>query len=135
MGKSGKRIEIVTAKNSPSLLSDVFSPASRFGDLVFMAGQISVDPRTSQPIEGDVQAHIRRACENLKLALEDAGTSIDNILAMRFFLRDMEDYPTLAKIRREYFPKKPPTTTLAVAGIWPENKGCVEVDCIAVRDQ
>jgi enamine deaminase RidA (YjgF/YER057c/UK114 family) len=71
--------------------------------------------------------------------LEDAGASIDNILTMRFFLRDFKDYrPFLAKVRNEYFPNKPPSTTVAVAGIGPSSalsKGRIEVDCIAVRDK
>jgi 2-iminobutanoate/2-iminopropanoate deaminase len=73
----------------------------------------------------------RRACENMKLALEDAGTSTENILAMRFFLLDMKHYPLLTEVRKEYFPTRPPSMTVAVAGIGPGGKGCVEVDCIA----
>jgi 2-iminobutanoate/2-iminopropanoate deaminase len=132
-------IETVKAKNSSTLGDDVYSTATKYGDLVFMAGQVAVDPKTNELVEGDIETQMRRACENLKLALEDAGTSIDNILTMRFFLRDFKEYrPFLAKVRNEYFPNKPPSTTVAVSGIGPSlalGKGRIEVDCIAARDK
>ena len=101
MKKEGSMIETVQAKRSPTLRADVYSTATKYGDLVFMAGQVAVDPKTNELVEGDLDTHIRRAFDNLLLALEDAGTSVDNILTMRFFLRDFNDYPILAKIRKE----------------------------------
>ena len=67
---ANKEIEILAAKKSPHLRDDVYLTATKWRDLVFMVGQVSVDPVTCKLIEGDIEAHYRRACENMKLALE-----------------------------------------------------------------
>jgi 2-iminobutanoate/2-iminopropanoate deaminase len=107
-----------------------YSQAIRFGDLVFVSGQVAWDASTQRALEGGIEAQTRRVLDNLTAILEAAGSSRDLVLKTTCFLADIADAATFNEIYREYFPTDPPArSTFAVAGL---SAGfIVEVEAIA----
>ncbi|NAZ39114.1 MAG: deaminase, partial [Acidilobus sp.] len=65
-----------------------YSQAIVAGDLVFISGQIPIDPRTGKLVEGDFEAQVRRVLENLRAILEAAGLTLDDVVKVTAFLKD-----------------------------------------------
>jgi 2-iminobutanoate/2-iminopropanoate deaminase len=109
------RKEIVTvpfAAANPHL-----SPATRFGDLVFVAGQTGRHPRTGE-LGRDVREQTRNVLERIKVVLEAAGTSLDHVLTATTYLTRREDLAAYNEEYAKYFPTdKPARTTVTVASL------------------
>jgi len=99
--------------------------------MVFCSGQIALDPKTGNVIEGDVAAQTRRVLENLGAVLAAAGGSFADVVKTTVFLADMADFATVNVIYGERFTKDPPArSTVAAAGL-PRNVR-VEIEAIAM---
>ena len=107
--------EIVTvgsAAPNPNL-----SAATKFGNLVFVAGQTGRDPRTGQ-VGKDVREQTRNILERIKVILEAAGTSLDNVLTATTYLTRVQDLAAYNEEYGKYFPTgKPARTTVTVAAL------------------
>jgi 2-iminobutanoate/2-iminopropanoate deaminase len=102
------------------------------GELVFVSGQIPLDPQTQQMVQGDVRAQTERVMENLAGVLAAAGVGFANVVKATIFLADLNDFATVNEVYGKRFPNAPPArSTVQVAGL---PKGArVEIDVIAVR--
>ena len=95
-----------------------YSQAIRFGDLVFVSGQIAIDPETNQVVEGGIAEQTERALANVAAILEEAGTSLANVLKTTIFLVDLGDFAAMNEVYAEFFRIKPPgRTTVAVSAL------------------
>src|SRR5439155_27150112 len=84
--------------------------------LVFVAGQVALDPKTNQPSGGDVAAQTSRVLDNISAILEQAGTSLAYALDSLVFLRSASDFDAFNDAYRAYFPNDgPPRTTVQAA--------------------
>jgi 2-iminobutanoate/2-iminopropanoate deaminase len=93
------------------------SPATRFGSLVFVAGQTGRHPRTGE-LGKDVREQTRNILERIKVVLEAAGTSLDNVLTATVYLTRREDLAAYNEEYGKYFPTdKPARTTVTVASL------------------
>jgi 2-iminobutanoate/2-iminopropanoate deaminase len=102
-------IQVQLAAPNPNL-----SPATRFGDLVFVAGQTGRHPTTGE-VGRDVREQTRNALERIKLVLEAAGTSLENVLTVTTHLTKREDLAAYNEEYAKYFPtNKPARTTVEV---------------------
>jgi 2-iminobutanoate/2-iminopropanoate deaminase len=102
-------IQVELAAANPNL-----SPATRFGNLVFVAGQTGRHPRTGE-VGRDVREQTRNALERIKLILEAAGTSLGNVLTVTTHLTTREDLAAYNEEYAKYFPtNKPARTTVEV---------------------
>ena len=103
--------------------------------LVFVAGQIALDPITGAIVgEGDVAAQSERAMESLKAILEAAGASLQDVVKTTVFLADMNDFPTVNAVYARYFDEATaPARACVEVSRLPKNV-LVEVDCIAAID-
>ena len=111
-----------------------YSHAFKCGNTIYVAGQIAWDEEGKLVGEGDVVAQTERAYENLKRVLEAAGASISDIVMMNIYTLDLEGFNKTGEIRRKYFGKHfPATTVLIVAGL-DEPGTLIEVETIAVVD-
>ena len=105
-------VSLSTAAANPNL-----SPATRFGNLVFVAGQTGRDPRTGQ-VGKDIREQTRNVLERIKLVLEAAGTSLDNVLTATTYLTNVENLAAYNEEYGKYFPTdKPARTTVTVAAL------------------
>ena len=101
------------------------------GKLVFTAGR-TWDPRDGRPYQGDVKAQVRDTLEQIKGILEAGGATMDDVVKVTVYARNIEDLAKMADIRMEYFGKSPPASTiLEVSKLWHEDV-LVEIDAIAV---
>jgi 2-iminobutanoate/2-iminopropanoate deaminase len=95
-----------------------FSPAVRYGDLVYLSGQVAQDPATGKLVEGDVSAQAERILLNARAVLEAAGLDLGDVLRIGVFLTDMGDFQAMnAVYGRHFSPPYPARTTVAVAAI------------------
>jgi 2-iminobutanoate/2-iminopropanoate deaminase len=107
--------------------------AIRFGNMLFVSGQGSVDPATGNVIEGDIALQTRRALDNLMSVLAAAGATAKNVVNMRVTLRDTGDFPRFNETFREYLGGEKVTRTCF--GGTPNRAGVnVQIDCVAMFD-
>ncbi|MEZ5344946.1 MAG: RidA family protein [Pyrinomonadaceae bacterium] len=106
-----------------------FSHATRFGDLVFVSGQASVDLDTGEIIGGSFAEEMDRSIENLSIVLENAGALWEDIVKVGCYVRRDEDLSEYNKLYREYFSAPFPART-TITKCLPESL-LFEIDCIA----
>ena len=80
----------------------------KVGNLVFTNGVVSNHPETGEHVAGDIRSQTRQVLDNLKMELEKAGTSLENIVIVHAFLRNIEDWPAYLDVYIEYFPEHTP---------------------------
>ena len=107
-----------------------YSQAVVHNGIVYLSGQIAIDPATNQLIEGDVVAQTHRVLANLKAVLEEAGSSMEAVLKTTVFLKDMADFPKMNEVYGQYFSADPPARSTVQAAKLPRDVA-VEIDVIA----
>ncbi len=120
---------IVTAPDAPQAIGP-YSVATSFGDLVFTAGQLGLDPLTGNIVSGGVEAETRQALINLKNILESAGSSLGNVLKTTIFLRNMMDFGEVNAVYAEFFTSDFPARSTVTVAALPKN-GLVEIEAVA----
>jgi 2-iminobutanoate/2-iminopropanoate deaminase len=88
-----------------------YSPAVQAGPFLFVSGQGSIDPASGKLLPGDIETETDRTLRNLELVLKDSGSSLEDVVSVTVFLRDMGKFGSMNEIYRGYFPKNPPTRT------------------------
>ena len=106
-----------------------YTPALRWGELVFVSGQVGVDPATGEPVTGDFDAEVRRVLDNVKTLVEAAGSSMDKVLKVTVYLTDMGRFAAMNAVYEEYFPEPRPTRSTVQVGLAKQYR--VEIDIIA----
>jgi 2-iminobutanoate/2-iminopropanoate deaminase len=127
-GAPGRR-----AITSPSGAAAIgpYSPAIRIGNLLFLSGQIPLDPSSGQLVEGDIRAQTTRVLENIGELLAAAGTDFTTVARTTIFLADLGDFATVNEIYATYFSEPyPARATVQVARLPRDVR--VEIDAIAV---
>ena len=119
---------IIQTGNAPSAIG-TYSQAVRHGDLVFISGQIPLDPASMELVEGDFPARARRVFENLKGIVEAAGGSMDQVLKVNLFLTDLANFATVNEVMAEFFDE--PYPARAAVGVASLPKG-TDVEAEAV---
>ena len=106
----------------------IFSPAVRFGNLVFTTGVVGKD--ASGKLVPDIQGQSRAVLETMKSVLEHAGTSMDNVLKVLAFVVDLKDRASFNEVYKEYFPSNPPARSCVAVSDLGEGV-LLEVECVA----
>lgn len=108
-----------------------YSPAVRAGGLVFVSGQLPVDPHTREPVGGTVQEQTRRALENLRTVLETAGSTLADVVQLRVYLLRRSDWDAMNEAYREVVGSPAPARCAVVV---PEMApgAAVELEAIAL---
>ena len=118
----------IHSDNAPAAIG-TYSQAISTGNLVFLSGQIPLDPATMEIVEGDFEARTRRVFDNLAAVAEAAGGSLDQIVKLTIFLTDLDNFATVNRVMEDYFEK--PFPARAAIGVAALPKGAdVEADAI-----
>ncbi len=110
-----------------------YSQAIKAGSTLYLSGQIPLDPKTMQLVEGDIDAHITRVFENLKAVAEAGGGSLAQVVKLNVFLTDLGNFSRVNEIMARYF--RQPYPARAAIGVAALPKGAqVEMDAVIVLD-
>ena len=125
--------KIVSTTKAPSAIGP-YNQATSFEKLVFTSGQIALDPKTMEIVNGGVQEQTKQVMENLKAVLEEGNSSFENVLKTTCYLSDMDNFVAFNEVYAQYFPAEtaPARATIAVKTL-PKNV-FVEVDAIAFKN-
>lgn len=104
--------------------------ACRAGDLVFTSGQLPVNPATGELIN-EIKAATRQSLENVKNILESAGTSMEKVVKIVIFLRDMNDFAAMNEVYATFFPANPPARSAVQVARLPKD-AIIEIEAIAL---
>ena len=121
--------EAVASDGAPRAIGP-YSQAIRAGSLLFVSGQIPLDPATGAMVDGDIAVQTRRVFANLQAILEAAGASFDNVVRTTVYLADMNDFATVNEIYGTYFSSPAPARATVQAARLPKDAR-VEIDVIA----
>ena len=107
-----------------------YSQAIRAGSLLFLSGQIPIDPATGQMVDGDIAQQTQRVFKNLEAILTAAGASFDNVVRTTVYLVDMSDFAAMNEVYGTYFSSPAPARATVQAARLPRDAR-VEIDLIA----
>ena len=102
-------------KTGPAPLGLPFSPAVKFGELLFVSGQGPID-KTGKVIPGDISVQTRATLENFKRIMETAGSSMDCVLQTTVYLKDLAEYSGMNETYSSFFKDPKPARTTVQAG-------------------
>jgi 2-iminobutanoate/2-iminopropanoate deaminase len=123
-------IETVATDRGPKAIGP-YSQAIRANGFVFLSGQIPLDPKTQQVVEGDIAVQTERVLENLKGVVEAAGSSLQHAIKTTVFLTDMNDFTAMNEVYGRYFSAHPPARSTIEVSRLPRNVR-VEIDLVAL---
>ena len=107
-----------------------YSQGIRHGDLVFVAGQVALDPATGQVVAGGIREQTRQTLENVQAILREAGTSLAHAVECLCLLHDIGDFGAFNEVYKGFFPKDPPART-TVQAVLPRPGLLVEIRTVA----
>ena len=119
----------ISSQKAPKAIGP-YSPAVRAGQLLFVSGQVPIDPATGNMIDGGIADQTRRVLDNIGELLLAAGRSFGDVVRTTVFLADMNDFAVMNEVYGEYFAEPyPARATVQVARLPKDAR--VEIDVIA----
>ena len=119
----------ISTTNAPAAIGP-YSQAIKVGGLVFVSGQLPINPATGAFAEGGIKELTRQSLTNMKAILEDAGTSMVNVVKTTVFLADMNDFAAMNEVYAEFFAAPFPARSAVAVKTLPKG-ALVEIECIA----
>jgi 2-iminobutanoate/2-iminopropanoate deaminase len=122
--------QVITTHTAPGAVGP-YSQAIVANDMVFTAGQLGIDPATKQLVDGDIRAQTRQALLNVQHVLEAAGSSLDKVVKVTVFLKNMDDFAAMNEVYATFFVQNPPARSTVEVARLPLD-GLVEVEAVAL---
>ena len=121
--------QAISAPDAPKAMG-AYSPAVRAGNLLFVSGQIPINPATGELVSGSITAEAEQVMRNLSALLKAAGLGFEHVVRTTVFLADMNDFVAMNEVYARWFAEPyPARTTIGVAAL--PLGAAVEMDCIA----
>ena len=124
-------VKMIKSDNAPAPIGP-YSQAVESNGLIFTSGQIAIDPKTNQLMEGDVTEQALLVFENLKAVLVAGGSGLDKVIKTTIFLQNMSDFGAVNELYARYFDKSLPARSTIEVSRLPKDV-LIEVDCIATK--
>ncbi len=124
---------IISTENAPKAIGP-YSQAVAWDGLVYLSGQIPLDPATGQLVEGGIVEQTERVLQNMKAVLEAAGSDLGHVLKTTVFLKDMAEFAHMNEIYGHYFAANPPARATVEVARLPRDVR-VEIECVAAIRQ
>ena len=121
--------KIIKTGNAPAAIGP-YSQAVVYGDLLYTAGQIGLDPKSGNMVVGGVKEQAARVLENLKAVLNETGKDLAAVIKTTVYLVKPEDFPVVNEIYGQYFKEQPPARTTIFVTALPKG-ALVEIEAVA----
>ena len=109
--------EIISTKNAPQAIGP-YSQAVKTGNLMFISGQIPLNPETGDLVSGSIEDEANQVLKNIKSICEAAGNSLEDIVKITIFLTDLDNFATVNEVMKEHFSEPyPARATVEVSGL------------------
>jgi 2-iminobutanoate/2-iminopropanoate deaminase len=117
-------------KTSNSNAHKILSDSRKAGDILYLSGQIGIDPKTGKMAGDDIRSQIEQVVKNIKEVVEANGIGLERIIKTNCYLSDINDYDVFNEVYRKHFTSLPVRTCISVKGL-PYNALC-EIEAIAL---
>lgn len=121
--------QVIHTDSAPAAIGP-YSQAIQIGDLLFVSGQVPIDPSTGAIVEGDVKAQAQQSLNNLKAILNAAGTNMGAVVKTTVFLADMNDFAAMNEVYAQFFQEPYPARSAVQVARLPKDAK-VEIEAIA----
>jgi 2-iminobutanoate/2-iminopropanoate deaminase len=125
--------KVVQTDRAPKAIGP-YSQAIQAGNLLFLSGQIPIDPKTGELVEGDIRQQTQQALENIKGLLESQGLSMEDVVKTTIFLKDMGNFNQVNEMYATFFSSFPPARSTVEVAKLPRN-AAIEIEAVALRQQ
>ena len=123
--------KIIATKDAPQAIGP-YSQAIRHGDLLFVSGQIALDPQTGNLVEGDIEAQTEQVLKNIAAIIDAAGMTLQDVVKCTCFLKDMNDFARFNAVYEKYFGQSLPARETVEVARLPKDV-MVEVSAICCK--
>ena len=123
--------EIIKTQKAPLAIGP-YSQAIRAENLLFLSGQISINPETNEFIDGDIEIQTEQVLRNIKAILEAGSSSLEEVVKVTIYLHDIKDFALVNKIYSKYFGNSLPARVCVEVSNLPKNAK-LEIDAIAIK--
>ena len=120
--------EIIFTDKAPAAIGP-YSQGNKIGDLIFTSGQLPLNPETGE-LYDEIKKATRQSLENVKAIIETCGSSLDRVVKVVIFLKDMEDFALVNQVYAEYFKKNSPARSCVQVAKLPKD-ALIEIEAIA----
>jgi 2-iminobutanoate/2-iminopropanoate deaminase len=121
---------VVVTDKAPKAIGP-YSAGVTTGHLIFTAGQLGIDPKSGELVEGGIQAQTRQALHNLKAVLEATGTSLELVIKTTVFLKDINEFSLMNEVYGTFFTENFPARSAFQVAALPKG-GAVEIEAVAL---
>ena len=122
---------IVSTDKAPAAIGP-YSQAVCVGGMVFLSGQLAIDPATGNLVEGGIQAQTEQSLKNIEAILAEADLTLDNVVKTTVFLADINDFTAMNEVYAKHFTSNYPARSAVQVAALPKG-GLVEIECICSR--
>jgi 2-iminobutanoate/2-iminopropanoate deaminase len=123
--------EIIATDDAPKAIGP-YSQAVKAGGMVFISGQIPIDPKTGMVVQSDIKTQAKLVMENAKAIITSAGCAMSDIVKATIYLKNMSDFVAVNEVYGTYFPVDPPARATVEVSRLPKDVA-VEMDFIAFK--
>ena len=123
--------ETISTKDAPEAIGP-YSQGIKVGNTLYLAGQISIDPKTNQFVAGSIEEQTARALENLKAVAAAGGMSMADIVSTTVYMKDLNDFTKMNEVYATYFKDKPPARATVQVAKLPRD-ALIEISAIAAN--
>lgn len=125
--------KIIYTKNAPSPVGPYSQAVATQGELIFIAGQIALNPETGEIVgEGDITLQTKQVMTNIEAILTEAGVNWSNVIKTSVFLQDLTHFKAMNEVYAQYFNENPPARACVEVSRLPKDV-LVEIECIAAK--
>jgi 2-iminobutanoate/2-iminopropanoate deaminase len=121
--------EIIATSTAPAAIGP-YSQAVKWGDLLFVSGQIPLDPQSGELVGDDVKGQTEKVLQNLKAVLEAGGSSLDRTIKVTVYMRDLGAFAIMNEVYASFFKDQPPARAAVEVSRLPKDV-LVEMDAVA----
>jgi 2-iminobutanoate/2-iminopropanoate deaminase len=122
--------KVIQTEKAPKAIGP-YSQAIQAGNLLFLSGQIPIDPKTGELVKGDIRKQTQQVLENIKGVLESQGLGMEDIVKVTIFLKDIGNFNQVNEVYATYFPSSPPARSTVQVAKLPKDAD-IEIEAIAL---